>query len=326
MRVFITGGAGYIGSLLVPFLLADGHRVVVYDTMWFAEGLSFPDNENVKVIKGDIRDANALGAAAYGAEAVIHLAGLTNNDCCNLDERFAASINHECFEDVVMACKAGGVKRFIFPSSVAAYGSSDYELEEDDALAPTTLYGSSKALCESILLNHATSRFCCVILRAATVVGYAPRMRFDTTMNKMVRDAVMTGKVTVNGGSQKRSFIHMGDLIDVFRLMLTAEDVCGEIYNVVGTNYTVMEAAQIAARHSVSSYVDLGNAEIETKPYTDNRSYAVSGEKLAPLWTPKLDMRHACSQMAIKFRMGLWKDAMTNSRYMTMYDANNRPR
>lgn len=305
MNILVTGGAGFIGARLVPMLLADGHRVTIMDTMWFGSG-DLPQNDNLEIPwSGDIR---SLGLDAYGVfkgkDAVIHLASLSNNAMCELNPVLEHQINREAFKAVVYAAKTSGVKRFIYASSVAAYGSSDEPMTEDAPLHPTTLYGAGKAFCESTLFMHNSEKFAAVAVRSASVCGYSPNMRFDVTVNKMVRDAMTKGVITVNGGEQQRSHVHIDDVCDFYRVLLTAQPgyISGQAFNLVAENDTVGNTAWM-----VGKICKLG---VDFRGRVDNRSYMVSGDKAIKRlsFQPKRSVSQAVSEMEIKFKAGYWKD------------------
>ena len=251
MNILVIGGSGYIGSRLVPFL-SQWHSVTSYD---ITHG---EDIRNTLLLKKFVADRNV----------VIYLASLSNNDMCNRSPTLAAAINQAAFPSVLRLVAESSVERFIYASSVAAYGDLD-NAEETHPLRPTTKYGEGKAYCES-LLNMSDIPY--VITRCASVCGYSPRMRYDLMVNKMTRDAARTGKITVNGGGQIRSHIHINDVCRCYRFLLNAKGVEGEAFNIVSQNMSVMTTAQIVAE-------TLENTKIEVKPATDNRSYSVSGKK-----------------------------------------------
>ena len=166
-NVLVTGGAGYVGSVMVPQLLANGYRVTVYDILFFGrEGL--PDHPNLKVIEGDIRDTPRLATALEGIDVVLHLACISNDPSFELDEGLSKTINYDCFEPLVLAAKAARVKRFVYCSSSSVYGVSDKpDVTEDHPLVPLTLYNKYKGLCEPLLFKHQAPGFTCVTQRSA---------------------------------------------------------------------------------------------------------------------------------------------------------------
>ncbi len=319
MKVLVTGGAGYVGSLLVPQLLAEGHEVFVLDTMYFGSGFLPKDNTKLTLIKGDIRNLDMLRYAfTYKPDAVIHLACISNDTACQLDEALSTSINYEAFEPLVMEAKKYGVKRFIYCSSSSVYGVSDApEITEDHPLVPLTLYNKYKGMCEPLLFKHQSDDFTCVVIRPATVCGYAPRMRFDLTVNIMTMHAVLRKEITVFGGEQKRPNLHIQDMVDTYKLLLNVpkEKIAGETFNVGRQNMKVEEIALL-----IQSMVDfeLGfKPRIVTTTSTDNRSYHVNSDKIARVlgFTPQHSIEEAIKQMCWRFRSGMWGDALNNPWY-----------
>ncbi len=308
-----------MGSLLVPHLLSEGHEVTVFDTLWFGSGFLPTENEHLTIVKGDIRDIPKLKEALQGQEAVIHLACISNDTSCQLDEGLSTSINYDAFEPLVLVAKEAGVARFIYCSSSSVYGLSHApDVTEDHPLVPLTLYNKYKGMCEPILFKNQSDDFTCVTIRPATVCGYAPRMRFDLTVNIMTNHAVQKGKITVFGGTQKRPNLHIGDMCDVYKLLLVApkEKIAGETFNV---GYRNMEVREIAAMISktVSEEMGRGIIPIETLASTDNRSYHINSEKIKRVlgFEAKRTPEDAVRDICVRFKDGMWKDSLTNPWY-----------
>jgi nucleoside-diphosphate-sugar epimerase len=296
VKILVTGGCGYVGSMLVPQLLADGHRVTVLDTMWLGDGGLPRDNEHLAVIKGDVRDEKVLRVACLYSDAVIWLASLSNNDECNKRTELSDAVNKDAVPAGLKIAREVGVKRFIYASSVAAYGSSDKDATEITTLKPSTRYGEAKAFCESKLLED-DKDISVVIARPASVCGASSAQRFDLTVNRMVHDAMRLGAVTVNGGAQKRSHIHMHDMIRAYRELLEAGDeyVSGQVFNFVAENQSVLETANIVA--------DLTGAGVIVGPATDDRSYTVDGTKARKIlgFTTSKTVKNAVRELKARF-------------------------
>jgi len=278
-HVLVTGGAGYVGSALVPKLLEAGHKVTVLDLYLYGDDLfaELRDNENLIEIKGDLRDSTAVAKALEGCNAVIHLACISNDPSYDLNPDLAKSINYEAFRPLVKAAKKAGVKRFVYASSSSVYGiKDDPEVTEDLPLEPLTDYSKFKALCETVLEEEREPGFVTLTIRPSTVCGYAPRLRLDLTVNILTNHAINNGKITVFGGKQKRPNIHISDMVGLYLhvLELPNEQIDGKIFNAGWENFEVGEIAEMV-RGALGSDV-----EIEVTPSDDNRSYHVSSEKM----------------------------------------------
>lgn len=306
--ILIPGGCGYIGAMLVPHLLADGHKVTVFDTMMFGGGGLPKDNGNLTVIKGDVRDEKAFAEACEGQDAVIYLASISSNDLCTREPELAFAVNIGAMFAVPRIAHKAGVKRFIYASSVAGYPPGDEPAKETQALGHPTPYALGKLCAEGSVRGQCNY----VIVRCASVCGYSPRMRFDVTVNKMTHDAIRYGEITVNGGDQKRSHVHILDVCAFYKRLLTAESAIGETFNLVAENHSVLEMAEIVA--------EVTGAKITRKPHTDLRSYSVDGTKAREVldFCPKYPVRYAVSQVKAHFECGCWKDSTTNKRYQNI--------
>lgn len=249
-KVMVTGGAGYVGAVLAPKLLARGHQVKVIDLYIYGADVlkAVQDNPRLIQVRGDIRDRGLLAREISGYDTVIHLACISNDPSYELNPTLGKSINYDAFVDLVEIAKQAGVRHFIYASSSSVYGIKDeLEVTEDLPLAPLTDYSKYKAKCEEYLDGAATDDFIVTTIRPATVCGYSPRQRLDLTVNILTNHAVNRGKITVFGGEQRRPNLHIEDMTDLYLFLLgqPPEKIHRKIYNVGYQNYTVREFAEM---------------------------------------------------------------------------------
>jgi nucleoside-diphosphate-sugar epimerase len=328
MKVLVTGGAGYVGCVLTPKLLAAGHDVVVYDLMLFGdEGL--PRHRNLRVVAGDLRDVNHYRSCLTGVEAVIHLACISNDPSFELDSALSKAINYDCFEPMVAASARAGVRRFIYASTSSVYGVSDApEVTEDHPLVPLTDYNKYKGMCEPILARYQSPDFTTVTIRPATVCGYSPRLRLDLTVNILTNHAVNKGVITVFGGVQKRPNVHVDDISELYVKLLDYPEhlIAGEIFNAGYQNHTVSELAEIVQKVVEQEMPERAPIRIVTSPTNDIRSYHVNSRKIADRlgWTPSRTVEDAVRDLCRAFRAGLIPDSLTDDRYINVRTVKKR--
>jgi nucleoside-diphosphate-sugar epimerase len=315
-RVFITGGAGYVGAVLVPKLLKKGHHVKVLDLYIYGEDVfdGVKDNPDLVQVKGDIRDRALLERELPGYDTVIHLACISNDPSYELDPGLGKSINYDAFVDLVDVSKKTGVRNFIYASSSSVYGiKEEAEVTEDLALEPLTDYSKYKAKCEEVLMKEAADDFVVTVIRPSTVCGYSPRLRLDLTVNILTNHAINKGEITVFGGEQKRPNIHIEDMADlyVFLLDLPDEKIQRKIYNAGYENYKVKEIAEMV-RKVIGSHIP-----IKTVPTTDTRSYHVSSKKIKEElgFTPKHTIEEAVRDLKKAFEAGKIPNSMDDICY-----------
>ena len=314
--VLVTGGAGYVGSLLVPKLLSAGYKVRVLDLYMYGDDVlsSVKGNPNLTEIKGDLRDIALLEKSIPGCNALIHLACISNDPSFELDPGLGKSINYDCFPDLVRVSKKHKVQRFIYASSSSVYGvKAEKNVTEDLPLEPLTDYSKYKALCEEILLKERAPGFAVLVLRPATVCGYSPRLRLDLSVNILTNQAYHNKKITVLGGSQMRPNLHIEDMTDLYVQTLTLPDekIDGKIFNAGYENHTIADIAG-----TVKGVVGQ-DVVIETKPTNDNRSYHISSEKIRRElgFTPTHTIEDAVRDLTNAFKAGRVPDPMNNIRY-----------
>lgn len=278
-NILVTGGAGYVGAVLVPKLLDKGYGVKVIDLYIYGDNIlnAVKNNPNLREVKGDIRDKKLLEKEISGTEAIIHLACISNDPSYELDPALGKSINYDAFIQLVDIAKKNDVKRFVYASSSSVYGiKEESEVTEDLPLEPLTEYSRYKAKCEEVLLGESTDDFVVTVIRPATICGYSPRMRLDLTVNILTNHAVNKGEITVFGGEQTRPNIHIEDMADLYVILLdqAREKIQNQIFNAGYENYRVKEIAKM-----VQSVVGK-HIPIKTIPTNDNRSYRVSSKKI----------------------------------------------
>ncbi len=305
--VFITGGAGYCGSRLVPQLLAKGYKVTVYDIMYFGDDFLPKENPNLKVIAGDIRDSAKLQESCKNHDVFVSLACISNDASFELDEKLSTSVNLDAFEPMVLAAKNSGIKRFIYASSSSVYGVSDKpDVTEDHPLVPLTLYNKYKGMCEPLLRKHTTNDFVGVTFRPATVCGYAPRQRLDLSVNILTNHAVNKNKITVFGGDQLRPNLHIQDYCGMVELLLDAPDekIQNEIFNVGFQNMSIKDIAVLVKRVVEEEYPEKGEIGIVTESSNDNRSYHINSDKVKRVlgFTPKYSIEYAVRELCKAFK------------------------
>ena len=315
-RVLVTGGAGYVGSSLIPKLLAAGYEVSNLDLYLYGDDLfaTYKSNPGLREVKGDLRSPSDVARAVAGCDAVIHLACISNDPSFDLDPNLGKSINYDCFRPLVKASKDAGVKRFIYASSSSVYGiKSDPNVTEDLPLEPLTDYSKFKAMCEDVLEEEREPGFVCVTIRPATVCGYAPRLRLDLTVNILTNHAINNGKITVFGGEQLRPNLHVEDMTDLYLLLLAAEDgqIDGKIWNAGYHNLKVRDIAEMV-RDRVGN-----NVEIVVTPSDDHRSYHVSSAKIHRElgFSAKRTVGDAILDLKSAFEAGKVPNSMSDDRY-----------
>lgn len=323
--VLVTGGAGYVGAILVPNLLNKGYRVKVLDLYTYGEDVfdGIKDKSNLVEIKGDMCEQPLLDHSLKGCDAVIHLACISNDPSFELNPTLSKKVNYDAFEPLVSISKRNGVKRFIYASTCSVYGVSDApEVTEDHPLLPITDYNKYKGLCEPILLKYQSPDFTTVIIRPATVCGYSPRQRFDLTVNILTNHAFHKNAITVFGGKQERPNIHIEDITNWYVQLLELPDamIAGRTYNAGFQNRSVEDIAKIVQTVMAQEFPDRPKAAITTTPSDDIRSYRISSEKIKRElnFVPQFTIEDAVRDLIKAFRENKFQDSLNNPRYFNI--------
>ena len=314
--VLVTGGAGYVGSVLVPKLLAEGHSVRVLDTYYFGDSVlsAVRGHPGLTEIQADMRDRAVLDRSLKGCTAVIHLACISNDPSFELDPSLGKSINYDAFFPLVELSKKHSVGRFIYASSSSVYGIKDEDnVTEELSLQPLTDYSKYKAMCEDVLMEAREPGCTVLTLRPATVCGYSPRLRLDLSVNILTNLAVNNGRITVFGGEQLRPNLHVEDMTDLYLRLLAASDleVDNKIWNAGRDNLKVRRIEEMV-RERVGD-----NVEIVVTPTDDHRSYHVSSEKLHRElgFSAQRTVSDAIEDLKQAFAAGKIPDSMQDDRY-----------
>ena len=320
-KIFITGGAGYVGSVLTPYLLSKGFKVTVLDLMIYGSSV-LSKNKNLTIIKGDIRDENLINKILPNHDAVIHLACISNDPSFELNPKLGKSINLDAFEPLVKISKKNSIKRFIYASSSSVYGiKKEKDVDELKSLEPLTDYSRFKAECEKILLKYESSDFTTTVIRPATVCGYGPRQRLDVVVNILTNLAYHKRKILVLGGNQLRPNIHIIDMARVYETLLTKDKdlISGQIFNAGYENQKVIDLAGIVKKV-------IGNdVKIEIQRSNDNRSYHISSNKIKKVlnFSTERTIEDAVKDLKNAFDQGLLKDTLTNDSYFNIKKMNS---
>tara|TARA_Y100000310_G_scaffold69102_1_gene64524 strand:- start:4550 stop:5548 length:999 start_codon:yes stop_codon:yes gene_type:complete len=278
--ILVTGGAGYIGSVLTHKLVESGYNVRIIDSLIYGKnGISDLISKNsIELIEKDIRDEKTLNKVVEDVDCVIHLAAIVGDPLCKKIPIAAKQINEDATKKLVNASKKHGVKRFIFASTCSNYGSASTIVDENSPIQPLSLYSETKINSENFILNNKDSSFEPCILRFATAHGVSPRMRFDLLVQEFLRDAILNNKIRIYGPNFWRPFVHVDDISNACISTIKGSNriISGEVYNVgnYNENYTKKMLAEIIKEYVPSTTIEI----IETK--TDLRTYKVSFDKI----------------------------------------------
>tara|TARA_Y100001933_G_C18946773_1_gene541977 strand:+ start:87 stop:1037 length:951 start_codon:yes stop_codon:yes gene_type:complete len=291
MKLLVTGGCGYKGTVLIPMLLADGHSVTSVDTQWFGNAL--PVHPELTNLKMDVRDTHNV--PLDGVDAVIHLANIANDPAVELNPTLSWEVNVLAGQQLADKAVRAGVKQFLFASSGSVYGiKEEPNVTEDLSLVPISVYNKTKMVAERVFLSYANEmQVQCI--RPATVCGLSPRMRLDVSVNMLTYQGLKNGKITVFGGEQTRPNIHIKDLANVYRHFLAKPELPSGCYNAGFENIKIREIAERVQKQT--------GAEIEITESNDPRSYRQDSSKLiATGFKPQFSVQKAIEEISEAYR------------------------
>jgi nucleoside-diphosphate-sugar epimerase len=308
-RALVIGGAGYIGSALVPLLLEQGYEVRILDLLIYGSEPVSPwlNDPRLEIIQADFRQIDQVVGAMQDVDAVIHLGAIVGDPACALDEGLTTEVNLMATRMIAEVAKGYGVRYFVFASTCSVYGASEQALDEHSALKPNTIYARSKAASERVLLKMADETFAPVILRFSTVYGLSGRYRFDLVVNLLTAKALIDGEITIFGGNQWRSFVHVEDVARSIMRVLAAspEAVRGQIFNVGSDeqNYTITQVGEMISKNVPA-------ARIVIKDEVDPNNYRVAFGKIRRVlgFTPEWTMQRGIEQVIDAIRSGQIQD------------------
>jgi nucleoside-diphosphate-sugar epimerase len=292
-HVLVTGGCGYVGTVLTDSLLRAGYRVTVFDIQWFGNYLA--PHPELTIVQGDVRAIETVPMA--DVDVVIHLANVANDPCAELNSKVSWEVNALATMRLVEKAIAHGVSQFIFASSGSVYGVKDEpDVTEELSLVPISDYNKTKMISERVLLSYG-DRIRVNIVRPATVCGYSPRMRLDLSVNMLTVQALKNKKITVFGGDQTRPNIHLKDMIRVYHHFLEKGMSLPGIFNAGFENISILDIANRVTRHVP--------AEVVVTPSNDPRSYRLSSKKLTSTgFTPKFTVEDGILEVIAAYRDG----------------------
>ena len=322
-KIFITGGAGYVGSCLVPELLKKGYSITVYDILYYTDSFLPLKNSNLTVIKGDVRNTTKVLESCRDHDVFLHLACISNDTSFALNEKLSTSINLDAFEPMVEAAKNAGIKRFIYASSSSVYGiSEEKNVTEDHPLVPLTLYNKYKGLCEPILFKYTDENFEGVIFRPATVCGFAPRQRLDLSVNILTNFAVNKGMIKVFGGNQLRPNLHVMDYSDAVQVLIESDTkkIQNQIFNIGYQNMSIDEISKLVKNVVEKEYPNKDQINIVKSSSDDNRSYHINSEKIKKVlgFEPKKSIEMAIKDLCDAFKQKKIINSFENDLYFNV--------
>lgn len=313
MNILVTGGAGYLGSVLVGKLLEQNHKVRVLDALMFGGESILPYiyNKSFEFIKGDVRVKKIVSEALTNIDCVFHLAALVGEPACVINPELTKQINYESAVYLGKLAKKSGVKRFIFTSTCSNYGVSNLDelVTEDSPLNPLSLYAETKISTEKELLELNNNDFTVCVLRLATIFGLSPRMRFNLLINEIVREAYVKKRILLYKEDAWRPYTHTEDAAEALVCILNADikKINGEIFNVGTENYQKKELVNLVKKYAQDLVIERHGG------LPDNRDYKVSFEKIKKVvgFIPKRKVADGVQEL-------FW--AVKNNIFSNLYD------
>ena len=297
MKIFITGGCGYVGTVLTERLLRDNHEITVLDTQWFGNFLD--PHERLKIIKGNVQDLNKINLK--GISCVIHLANIANDPGVELNQTLSWEVNALVSQQLVEKAIKDGVEQIIYASSGSVYGvKEEKEVTEDLSLVPISAYNKTKMVSERVLYSYKDYiKVHCI--RPATVCGYSPRMRLDVSVNLLTMQALTKKKINVFGGNQTRPNINIHDMIGVYKHFLKNSHIESGFFNAGFENISILDIAK-KVKEKIPS-------EIVVTSSNDPRSYRQNSDKLISTgFVQKYSIENAIDEIVEKFNDGILID------------------
>jgi len=305
----VTGGCGYVGTILVNKILTRKYNVTVVDTMWFGNYLE--NHPNLLIIKEDIRNIDNI--PMEGIDCIIHLANIANDPSGDLDSKLTWEVNVLASKLLVEKAIDSGVKQFIYASSGSVYGVKDEDqVTEELSLIPISDYNKTKMISERVFLSY-SDKINLQCIRPATVCGYSPRMRLDLSVNMLTMQALRNKRITVFGGNQTRPNIHIADLVNIYLHFIDHGKDNPGIFNAGFENLSILEIANIISNKIPS--------EIIVTESNDPRSYRLNSDRLLNTgFQPQFGVSIAIEEIIEVFESGLLKD---EDKYYNIKTMNN---
>jgi len=310
-KILITGGCGYVGSLLIDALVKKNYKITVVDAFWF--GNYIKKHKSLKFIKQDLRNINKINLKGF--HTVIHLANIANDPSAEINPSISWEINVMASYELIEKAKSSGVKKFIYASSGSVYGvKKEKKVTEDLSLVPISTYNKTKLIFEKILMGYNDKNFKVYCIRPGTVCGISPRIRLDLSVNLLTFSALKSKIIKVFGGKQFRPHIHIKDMIRVYEFFLEKNLETG-IYNAAFECFTINKLAKLIQERVKAKILNFKSDDI--------RSYRLNSDKLLKLgFRPKFSVKQAIDEIVKLYSQGLLKENINNYNLQKMKKLN----